>query len=68
MVWALSPVSLVLVATWARSYVDGVMATRYRGSPTSRAASEAIKGWVAFFAEATRAVKDASGFEQPGLA
>ena len=61
---ALPPVSLVL-ATWARSYVGGLTATRYYGPPESPEAVEGANRWVAFFAEAcTRAVDDASGFER----
>ncbi len=60
----LPPVSLVL-ATWAQSYVGGLTATRYHGTPESPEAVEGMNRWVAFFAEAcTRSVKDASGFEQ----
>lgn len=59
----LPPVSLVL-ATWAKSYIGGLTATRYQGSPESPEAVEGANRGVAFFAEAcTRAVKDASDFE-----
>jgi Fic family protein len=59
----LVPVSLVL-ATWARDYVDGLTAFRYRGPASSRAAHEGINVWVARFAAAcTRAVADAVAFE-----
>jgi Fic family protein len=59
----LVPVSLVL-ATWARDYIDGLTAFRYRGSATSRAAHEGINLWVARFAAACgRAVADAVAFE-----
>ncbi len=59
----LVPVSLVL-ATWARDYIDGLTAFRYRGPASSRAAHEGINLWVARFAAAcTRAVEDAVAFE-----
>jgi Fic family protein len=60
----LVPVSLVL-ATWARDYIDGLTAYRYRGPASSRAAHEGINLWVARFAAAcTRAVEDAVAFER----
>jgi Fic family protein len=60
----LPPISLVL-ATWARDYVDGLQATRYRGSASSIAARAGINTWVARFAAACRrAVEDASSFEK----
>jgi Fic family protein len=60
----LAPVSLVL-ATWAKDYVGGLAATRYRGPATSRAAHEGMNLWVGRFASAcTRAVADAETFEQ----
>jgi Fic family protein len=60
----LPPVSLVL-ATWAKDYVGGLAATRYRGPATSRAAHEGMNLWVGRFASAcTRAVADAERFEQ----
>jgi Fic family protein len=59
----LPPVSLVL-ATWARSYIDGLTRYRYIGSPSSRKASEGANEWVARFAGAcTRCVSDASAFQ-----
>jgi Fic family protein len=59
----LVPVSLVL-ATWARDYIDGLTAYRYRGPASARAAHEGINLWVARFAGAcTRAVEDAVAFE-----
>lgn len=58
------PVSLVL-ATWARDYVDGLQATRYRGPVSSAAARDGINLWVARFAAAClRAVADAGSFEE----
>lgn len=60
----LVPVSLVL-ATWARDYIDGLTAYRYRGPASFRAAHEGINLWVARFAAAcTRAVEDAVAFER----
>ncbi|HEX4865707.1 MAG TPA: Fic family protein [Acidimicrobiales bacterium] len=59
----LPPVSLVL-ATWARDYVDGLTATRYRGPATSRAAQQGANVWVGRFAAACRrAVADSRYFE-----
>ena len=60
----LPPVSLIL-ATWARDYIGGLTATRYRGRAESREAHEGINLWVARFAGAcNRAVSDASSFER----
>src|SRR5712691_9643499 len=60
----LPPVSLIL-ATWARDYVGGLPATRYRGRAESREAHERINLWVARFAGACRrAVSDANSFER----
>jgi Fic family protein len=59
----LPPVSLIL-ATWSGGYVDGLMGTRYLGSPSSAGALEGMNRWIAFFATATsRAIEDASEFE-----
>ncbi len=59
----LVPVSLVL-ATWARDYIDGLTAYRYRGPASARAAHEGINLWTARFAAAcTRAVEDVVAFE-----
>lgn len=59
----LPPVSLVL-ATWARSYIDGLTQYRYVGSPTSHKATEGVNTWVARFAGAcTRCVSDATSFQ-----
>jgi Fic family protein len=64
----LPPVSLIL-ATWAKDYVGGLHATRYRGPATSRAAHDGINLWVGRFAGACRrAVGDASSFEQKAIA
>lgn len=59
----LPPVSLIL-ATWARSYIDGLNAFRYVGRHTGRAAHEGLNTWLALFASScTRAVHDAFAFE-----
>jgi len=59
----LPPVSLVL-ATWARDYVDALMGTRYVGSSSSPEAVEGINRWIGLFAAACkRAVEDAEQFE-----
>lgn len=58
------PVSLTL-ATRARDYVRGLDSTRYVGSPSAPAATEAMNRWIAFFAAACiRAVADAESFER----
>lgn len=60
----LPPVSLVL-ATWSRSYVERLTATRYRGRHDSATAQEGINHWIALFAAACRrAVDDASALER----
>ncbi len=60
----LPPVSLVLAA-WARSYIDGLTGFRYAGSPTQPQAVEGLNVWVGRFAGAcTRAVADATRYEQ----
>ncbi len=57
------PVSLVL-ATWAKDYLDGLTATRYRGPAGSKAAHEGLNRWIGGFAGAcVRAVQDAAVFE-----
>jgi Fic family protein len=59
----LVPVSLVL-ATWARDYIEGLTSYRYRGSASARAAHQGINLWIARFAAAcTRAVEDSIAFE-----
>jgi Fic family protein len=64
----LPPVSLIL-ATWAKDYVGGLHATRYRGPATSEAAHDGINVWIGRFAGACkRAVEDASSFEQKAIA
>jgi Fic family protein len=58
------PVSLVL-ATWAQDYVNGLMATRYAGAPSSEEATGGVNTWVALFSAAmTRAVADAESYER----
>jgi Fic family protein len=60
----LPPVSLIL-ATWAKDYVNALTGTRYRGRATSKDAHEGTNSWIAQFAVAcTRAVADATVFEQ----
>jgi Fic family protein len=59
----LPPVSLVL-ATWARTYIDGLTRYRYIGLPTSRKATEGVNTWVARFSGAcTRCASDAATFQ-----
>jgi len=59
----LPPISLIL-ATWARDYVDGLTATRYQGPPTSDAARAGLNQWIGTFAGAcVRAAEDATSFE-----
>jgi Fic family protein len=59
----LPPVSLVL-ATWAKDYLDGLTATRYPGPATGKAAHEGLNLWIGRFAGACiRAVHDAASFE-----
>ena len=59
----LPPVSLVL-ATWAKDYLDGLTATRYRGSATGKAAREGLNLWISRFAgTCIRAAHDATSFE-----
>jgi len=60
----LPPISLIL-ATWAKTYVNGLMGYRYIAPPTSAQAHTGINRWIAQFADATtRSVADASDFEQ----
>jgi Fic family protein len=60
----LPPISLVL-ATWAKDYVDGLTATRYRGPAAGRDAQAGLNLWVGRFAGAClRAVRDATIFEE----
>ncbi len=58
------PVSLIL-ATWARDYVAGLTATRYRGPATSTQAVEGTNRWIGRFAGACkRSVADAVSFKE----
>ncbi|MGH9269656.1 MAG: Fic family protein, partial [Ilumatobacteraceae bacterium] len=60
----LPPISLVL-ATWSRSYIEGLTVTRYRGRADSSTAHEGINSWIGLFAAACRrAVDDAMAFEE----
>jgi Fic family protein len=60
----LTPVSLVL-ATWAKAYVNALMGYRYLGNSDSAAARSGINAWVSQFASAcTRACADAESFER----
>ncbi|MGH9046721.1 MAG: Fic family protein, partial [Acidimicrobiales bacterium] len=64
----LPPISLIL-ATWSQDYIGGLTASRYRGSATSKQASEGMNLWIGRFAGACkRAVEDASSFEHRALA
>ncbi|HEY0938349.1 MAG TPA: Fic family protein, partial [Trebonia sp.] len=57
------PVSLVL-ATWAKDYLEGLTATRYGGSADGAEAHEGLNRWIGRFAGAcVRAVEDAAAFE-----
>jgi Fic family protein len=59
----LPPVSLVL-ATWAKDYLEGLTATRYLGPASGKAAHEGLNLWIGRFAGACiRAVHDAASFE-----
>jgi Fic family protein len=60
----LPPISLVL-ATWSRSYVQGLTATRYRGRADASAAHDGINSWIGVFAAACRrAVDEALAYEE----
>jgi Fic family protein len=60
----LPPVSLVL-ASWAKDYVEGLTATRYRGHVSSQAAHDGLNRWIGLFAAATRrAVADAEAYKR----
>ena len=60
----LPPVSLIL-ATWAKDYVNALTGVRYRGPSNSRAAHAGMNGWIEQFAVACkRAVADAAEFEK----
>jgi hypothetical protein len=54
----------LVLATWAKDYLDGLAATRYRGPVTGKAAQVGLNVWVGTFAGACRrAVDDAASFE-----
>jgi Fic family protein len=58
------PVSLIL-ATWAREYIEGLTAIRYRGPATSRQAHKGWNRWIGLLALACRrATEDAAAFEE----
>lgn len=60
---ALPPVSLVL-ATWAKAYVEGLTGVRYRGPATGKDAHTGVNRWIAQFSEACiRAVSYSNAFE-----
>ena len=60
----LPPVSLIL-ATWSRDYIDGLMGTRHVGPPDSAEAHDGSNRWIALFAAACRrAAQDAGRFEE----
>jgi len=60
----LPPISLIL-ATWAKDYIDGLAATRYIGPATGRNAHAGLNLWVGRFAGAcVRAAEDAVSFEE----
>ena len=59
----LPPISLIL-ATWAKDYVDGLTATRYSGPATGATAQAGLNRWIGTFAGAcARAAGDAGSFE-----
>lgn len=59
----LPPVSLIL-ATWAKEYIEALARTRYLGAQDSASAREGLNRWVGLFAAATkRSVADADAFE-----
>ena len=58
------PVSLVL-ATWSKSYIAGLVGTRYEGRADSDAAHNGLNRWIALVAGACRrAVEDALALER----
>jgi Fic family protein len=60
----LPPVSLVL-ASWSKTYIGALTATRYRGRVDSSLAHAGMNGWIATFAGACRrAVGHATSFEE----
>ena len=61
----LPPVSLVL-ATWSRDYVGGLIGTRHVGSPDSAEAHAGANRWIALFASACRRAADDAPCNRPG--
>jgi Fic family protein len=60
----LPPVSLIL-ATWAKDYINGLTLTRYRRSASSKQAHAGANRWIDQFSIAcARAVADAADFER----
>jgi Fic family protein len=60
----LPPVSLIL-ATWVRSYLDGLTGFRYIGDSSTEEALAGLNGWIGTFAAAcSRAVADTESFEE----
>ena len=60
----LAPVSLIL-ATWAKAYVNALTGYRYIGDPESSDARVGLNAWISQFASAcTRACADAESFER----
>jgi len=58
------PISLVL-ATWSRDYIRGLISTRHHEATDSPSAQEGLDGWMALFGAATsRAVADTETYEQ----
>jgi hypothetical protein len=54
----------LVLATWAKDYVGGLTATRYRGPATGKDAQAGLNLWVGRFSGACqRAVRDAASFE-----
>lgn len=61
---SIPPVSLVL-ATWARDYINGLALFRYVGSPDDPGAIDGVNTWIGRFASAcTRSVADAITYEE----
>jgi len=64
----LPPVSLVL-STWSRDYVTGLMQTRYTGAADAAPALVGANGWMMLFASACRrAADDVRAFEEACVA
>ena len=59
----------LILATWVRSYVDGLTAFRYVGDPDSPDAVAGLNNWIGTFSAAcSRAVGDAASFEERATA